>query len=111
VRVAQVDISGLPDTPTLGGEMTVRAAVALGGLQPRDVQVQAVVGRVDHGDELRDPLVVTMRPIGDSDDAGHRFEATVLLPYAGLVGYTVRVLPQHPLMATPAEFGLLHLAT
>jgi starch phosphorylase len=52
-----------------------------------------------------------MRPIGDSDDAGHRFEATVLLPYAGLVGYTVRVLPQHPLMATPAEFGLLHLAT
>ncbi|HKS51020.1 MAG TPA: alpha-glucan family phosphorylase [Pseudonocardiaceae bacterium] len=111
VRVAQVDISGLPDTPTLGGEMTVRAAVALGGLQPRDVQVQAVVGRVDDGDELRDPLVVTMRPIGDSDDAGHRFEATVLLPYAGLVGYTVRVLPQHPLMATPAEFGLLHLAT
>jgi starch phosphorylase len=111
VRVAQVDITGLPDTPTLGSEMTVRAAVALGGLQPSDVQVQAVVGRVDDGDELREPLVVSMQPQGDVDCDGTRFEATVRLPHAGLVGYTVRVLPQHPLMATPAEFGLLHLAT
>jgi starch phosphorylase len=111
VRVAQVDITGLPDTPTLGSEMTVRAAVVLGGLQPGDVQVQAVVGRVDGSDELPDPLVVTMHPQGDGDRDGNRFEATVRLPHAGLLGYTVRVLPQHPLMATPAEFGLLHLAT
>ncbi|HJT03489.1 MAG TPA: alpha-glucan family phosphorylase [Pseudonocardiaceae bacterium] len=111
VRVAQVHISGLPDTPTLGSEMTVRAAVMLGGLAPGDVQVQAVVGRVDGSDELPDPLVVTMHPHGDADSDGTRFEATVRLPHAGLLGYTVRVLPQHPLMATPAEFGLLHLAT
>jgi starch phosphorylase len=116
VRVAQVDISGLPDTPTLGSEMTVRAAVVLAGLEPRDVHVQAVIGRVDDRDELRDPLVVTMEPVdtpdsSDGDSEGARFEATVHLPYAGLLGYTVRVLPQHPLMATPAEFGLLHLAT
>ena len=111
VRVGQVDISGLPDTPTLGSEMIIRAAITLGGLQAQDVQVQAVVGRVDNGDELRDPLVVTMHPLGDVDGDGTRFEATVRLPHAGLVGYTVRVLPDHPLMATPAEFGLLHLAT
>jgi glycogen phosphorylase len=111
VRVAQVDISGLPDTPELGSEMTVRAAVALAGLQPSDVDVQAVVGRVDDGDELRDPLVVTMQPVAAPDVEGTRFEATVRLPHAGLLGYTVRVLPQHPLMAAPAEFGLLHLAT
>jgi starch phosphorylase len=108
VRVAQVDITGLPDTPALGSEMTVRAAVVLAGLQPCDVHVQAVVGRVDDGDELRDPLAVTMYPVNGTGD---RFEATVRLPHAGLLGYTVRILPHHPLMATPAEFGLLHLAT
>jgi starch phosphorylase len=108
VRVTQVDITGLPDTPALGCEMTVRAAVVLAGLQSGDVRVQAVVGRVDDGDELRDPLVATMHPV---NGAGDRFEVTVRLPHAGLVGYTVRVLPHHPLMATPAEFGLLHLAT
>jgi glycogen phosphorylase len=111
VRVAQVDISGLPDIPALGSEMTVRAAVELAGLQPCDVHVQAVVGRVDDRDELWDPLVVPMQPLGDADGDGHRFEVTMRLPHAGLVGYTVRVLPHHHLMATPAEFGLLHLAT
>ncbi|MGH3787832.1 MAG: alpha-glucan family phosphorylase [Pseudonocardiaceae bacterium] len=111
VRVAQVGISGLPDTPELGSEMTVRAVVALAGLQPRDVHVQAVVGRVDDGDELRDALVATMQPVGDADGEGERFEAALQLPHAGLLGYTVRVLPHHSLMATPAEFGLLHLAT
>ncbi|MGH3695853.1 MAG: alpha-glucan family phosphorylase [Pseudonocardiaceae bacterium] len=111
VRVAQVDITGLPDIPALGSEMTVRAAVGLAGLKPEDVHVQAVVGRVDDGDELRDPLVVTMHPVDDADVAGDRFEATLRLPHAGLLGYTVRILPQHPLLATPAEFGLLHLAT
>ncbi|MGH3754501.1 MAG: alpha-glucan family phosphorylase, partial [Pseudonocardiaceae bacterium] len=113
VRVAQVDVSGLPDIPELGSEMTVRAAVVLAGLQPCDVDVQAVVGRVDDGDELRDVLVVAMQPIGtrDGDGEDQRFEATVRLPHAGLLGYTVRVLPGHPLMASPAEFGLLHLPT
>ncbi len=111
VRVAQVDISGLPDTPELGSEMTVRAAVVLAGLKPCDVDVQVVIGRVDDREELQDPLVVTMQPVGDADGDSDRFEATLRLPHAGLVGYTVRVLPQHPLMAVPAEFGLLHLAT
>ncbi|HEX5346173.1 MAG TPA: alpha-glucan family phosphorylase, partial [Pseudonocardiaceae bacterium] len=111
VRVAQVDISGLPDTPELGSEMTVRAAVVLAGLKPCDVDVQVVVGRVDDREELQDPLVVTMQPAGEADGDSDRFEATLRLPHAGLVGYTVRVLPQHPLMAVPAEFGLLHLAT
>ncbi len=108
VRVAQVDISGLPDIPELGSEMTVRAVVTLAGLRPGDVDVQAVVGRVDDGDELQDPLVVTMHPAAAEDT---RFEATLRLPHAGLLGYTVRILPKHPLIATPAEFGLLHLAT
>jgi starch phosphorylase len=111
VRVAQVDISGLPDAPELGSEMTVRAAVVLAGLKPCDVDVQVVVGRVDDREELQDALVVTMQPVDDSDGDSDRFEATLRLPHAGLVGYTVRVLPQHPLMAVPAEFGLLHLAT
>ena len=111
VRVAQVDTSGLPDTPELGSEMTVRAAVALAGLNPADVEVQAVVGRVDDRDELRDTVVVPMQPLEASDGEGRRFEATVRLPHAGLLGYTVRVLPRHSLMASPAEFGLLHLPT
>ena len=36
-----------------------------------------------------------------------RYAGQVELGGPGPFGYTVRVLPQHPLLATPAELGLL----
>lgn len=109
VQVSGVDASGLPDTPVVGAPMTVRAAVDLGGLSPNDVIVEAIVGRVDEADELDDTVRVAMKHVGATDGAD-RFEAVVPLPHAGLAGYTVRVLPQHPLLASPAELGKVVLA-
>ena len=104
VRVAEVDASGTGDTPVLGAPMTVTADVALGGLDPSDVLVQAVVGRADDADELSGTVVEAMAAAGQVD--GHtRFETTVALPHAGVLGYTVRVLPRHDLLAAPAELG------
>jgi starch phosphorylase len=90
--------------------MTVRAAVELAGLAPSDVIVEAVVGRVGHTDDLADAVTVAMQHVGDADGTGERFEAVVKLPHAGLTGYTVRVLPSHPLLASPAELGKVVLA-
>ncbi|MCE0764004.1 alpha-glucan family phosphorylase [Pseudonocardia kujensis] len=109
VQVTGVDASGLPDTPVVGAPMTVRAAVDLGGLSPDDVIVEAIVGRVDEADELDDTVRVAMKHVGATDGAD-RFEAVVPLPHAGLAGYTVRVLPQHRLLASPAELGKVVLA-
>jgi starch phosphorylase len=104
VRVAEVDASGAADTPVLGAPMTVRASVELGGLSASDVLVQAVVGRADDADELTGTVVERMGHVGDS--AGHDlFEATVPLPHAGVLGYTVRVLPANELLASPVELG------
>ena len=110
VKVAGVDASGLPDTPVVGAPMTVRAAVQLAGLDPADVCVEAVVGRVDESDDLSDPVIVQMKHDGSTDGDAERFEAVVPLPHAGLAGYTVRVLPAHPLLASAAELGKIVLA-
>ncbi|MEJ3657079.1 alpha-glucan family phosphorylase [Actinomycetes bacterium KLBMP 9759] len=112
VEVLGVDASGLPDTPVVGAPMTVRATVALAGLDPADVVVQAVVGQVDESDDLRGAEAVAMAHVGAADGVadGERFEAVVPLPYAGLTGYTVRVLPAHPLLASHAELGKIVLA-
>ena len=37
----------------------------------------------------------------------HTFEGPLTLHQTGAFGYTVRVLPTHPLLATPAELGLV----
>jgi starch phosphorylase len=110
VQITGVDASGLPDTPEVGAPMTVRAAVQLGGLSPEDVTVEAVVGRVGESDDLADSVTVAMEPVGEADGMGDRFESVVKLPHAGLTGYTVRVLPSHSLLASPAELGKVVLA-
>ena len=114
VEVLGVDASGLPDTPVVGAPMTVRAVVALAGLDPADVAVEVVVGRVDEADELSEAVTVPMKHVGPVDGVEHdgteRFEAAVQLPHAGLTGYTVRVLPYNPLLASPVELGKVVLA-
>ncbi|WP_313673403.1 alpha-glucan family phosphorylase [Mycolicibacterium sp.] len=110
VRITDVDSTGLPDTPVLGSEMTLTATVVLPGLRPDDVAVQAVLGRVDSGDTLSDPRYIDMIHIGGGEGETATFSATTPLPQAGSMGYTVRVLPRHRLLAEDAEFGLVKLA-
>lgn len=68
-----------------------------------------MLGRVDAGDDLVDPVTVSMRHTGATDGGQDVFTTTTALPLAGPVGYTVRVLPTHPLLATAAEYGLVAL--
>jgi starch phosphorylase len=106
VRVTDSELT-LPDgkTPVIGERVQARASVNLAGLQSSDVEVQAVVGRVGDTDDLLDVVTVTMRP--DSDGT---YLAELSLPHAGALGYTVRVLPKHDLLASTAELGRVILA-
>ncbi|MFF5987973.1 alpha-glucan family phosphorylase [Prauserella flavalba] len=93
------------DALVVGGDVRVRAGVDLAGLDESEVDVQAVVGRVGDTDDLEDVVTVPMRPAGRGV-----FDATLRLPHAGALGYTVRVLPKHRLLASPAELGKVVLA-
>ncbi|MGV0794469.1 alpha-glucan family phosphorylase [Mycolicibacterium sp. XJ1819] len=110
IQITDVDGYGLPDTPLLGSELTLTAKVHLAGLGPDEVTVQAVLGRVDESDGLVDPVTVPMRHTGVGDGGNEIFSTTTPLPVAGSVGYTVRVLPHHPLLAGDDELGLVTLA-
>ena len=64
-----------------------------------------MVGRVGETDDLADTVTVAMEHVGAADGDGDRFESVVKLPHAGLTGYTVRVLPAHPLLASAGRAG------
>jgi len=110
IQVTDVDSYGLPDTPLLGSELTLTATVYLAGLAPDEVVVQAALGHVDSGDTLEDPVMLRMAHSGSADGGNEVFSTTTPLPVAGSVGYTVRVLPHHPLLAGDNELGLVTLA-
>jgi starch phosphorylase len=110
INITDVDSTGLPDTPVLGSKLTLTATVQLAGLGPDEVTVQALVGRVDASDALLNPVTVEMSYTGTAEGGNQVFSTTTPLPLAGAVGYTVRVLPHHPMLAAGNELGLVTLA-
>ncbi|WP_204018046.1 alpha-glucan family phosphorylase [Sphaerimonospora thailandensis] len=107
VRVEHVEATGIGDTPELGARLEVRATIALGELSPEDLRVQAAYGRVGVHDELIDPDHVTLKLEGVGDDGRAHYTGVVPLDRTGAFGYTVRAVPFHALMASPAELGLI----
>ncbi|OBK38658.1 glycogen phosphorylase [Mycobacterium sp. 1165196.3] len=110
IVITDVDSTGLPDSPVLGSKLTLTATVQLAGLAPDEVTVQAVVGRVDASDALLEPVTVEMSYAGTAEGGNQVFSTTTPLPLAGSVGYTVRVLPRHLMLAASNELGLVTLA-
>jgi starch phosphorylase len=106
VRVDLVDTDDGDLGP--GVKLAIRAGVSLGDLSPEDVRVELVYGRPGDDDEISDPVRAELElesPPGPGSVAWYRGEA--ILGQPGAFGYTVRVLPRHPLLASPAEMGLV----
>jgi starch phosphorylase len=89
----------------MGAERNVEAVVALGELAPGDVEVQLIHGLVGQNDEISEATVVTMSDAGPADDHHARYRGTFTCSTAGRYGFTVRIVPAHPDLVTPAELG------
>src|SRR5690606_11823869 len=83
----------------------VRATVALGSLHPEDVEVQLIHGIEGQGGELTDTEVVPMEPAGEANGGPYAYAVRFTCEQAGRYGVTVRVVPRHPDLVTPAELG------
>jgi len=107
-RVAVGDVGlrgGDGDIVATGAEVTLTAAVGLADLGDQDVLVEAVLGPVGEDGEIIEPQLIPLQR-GDDGLWAARFALTV----PGEVGYTVRVTPQHPVLASRAELGLVATA-
>jgi starch phosphorylase len=108
VGIEHVEADDSAQSP--GARLTVRASVTLGELSPDDVTVQVVSGPAGDEDEITNPAFADLEletPPEDGTPARYLGEAELGRP--GPFGYTVRVLPRHPLLAGPAEMGLVRL--
>ncbi|KGM13587.1 alpha-glucan family phosphorylase [Cellulomonas bogoriensis] len=107
VHVDHVESEGVTEAAHVGDVLKVVAYVSLGDLRPQDVAVQVVHGRVSEADELSDVRHVDL-DLRESYEAGrHAFAGEVALAASGPFGYTVRVVPTHEGLSSPAEMGLV----
>ncbi|MEV4171028.1 alpha-glucan family phosphorylase [Nonomuraea sp. NPDC049709] len=107
VRVEHVEAAGVGDMPEVGAAIELHATIALGDLEPDDVLVEVAYGKVGPHDELVHPVYAKLSAQSVDDDRRAHYTGTVPLDRTGAFGYTVRVVPYHPLLATPAELGLI----
>jgi len=90
-----VDIGPGPESSVLTGKpIPMRAVVALGALSPRDVRVEAVVGRVGVNGSLEETQVMTLPAVEQNGD-GWIFSSEFVPHQTGRLGYSVRVSPNH----------------
>ncbi|MEU3492458.1 alpha-glucan family phosphorylase [Kitasatospora cineracea] len=109
VRVEHVEADGAGEAQELGATLALRVQVNLGRLRPEDVEVQVVSGRVDESDRISEAGTLALKPAGGGTDLDGRirYEGHLELARTGPFGYTVRILPTHPRLASVAELGLL----
>ena len=110
LQVTHVESGGVDSVPQIGDSLHVRALVEIDGLSPDDVKVEVVYGRARDGVRLTD--IHRQRLTFEAAEPGHpaTFSGTVPLEKPGSFGYNVRVVPSNPLLANPAELGLITVA-
>lgn len=88
----------------------VEARIHLDGLSPSDVRVEVYHGPVSQDSAFTSRRTTVMAPEKDLGEGWHLYRGEVMPPEAGRFGFTVRILPQHPLLADAHSLGLVHWA-
>ncbi len=94
-KVRFLEVASPVDGPLVSGRpLPVRAVVDLAGLQPEDVRVEVVLGRVGPHGELQDTEVLLLPPVEQRGSLAV-FQREVVPRQTGRIGYAVRVAPNH----------------
>jgi starch phosphorylase len=94
-QVRFIDLGDGPDElVTSGSAVPVRATLELGGLDPSEVRVEAVVGEIGIGGDLQNTTAVTLIPVGKNGTAT-TFANEFTVQQTGRVGYSLRISPNH----------------
>ncbi len=105
VRVVHVqDNAG--KTASLGSNFEIHAEVELGELEPKDVRVQAMVGRVTTNRELEDLDLYDLQLTGVQGST-HIFRGEARCDHPGSKGYIVRIVPYNVDIKITSELALV----
>lgn len=107
LRVLEVTAAAGNGSLVVDQAVPVTARVHLGPLEPSDVTVELYRGRIDPAGSL-DSGDATVMAVVDGDDGGNwRYTGDVAFSRTGQSGFTVRIIPHHPDLASPLVPGLI----
>ena len=96
---------------SVGSKYDISAHVNLGNLTPTDVEVQIYYGKVDEVNVPYSHSHITMNCKNKkATDGKFVYEGEIDCSTTGQFGYTLRILPNHPLLINKFELGLINWA-
>ncbi|MBM4372763.1 MAG: alpha-glucan family phosphorylase, partial [Deltaproteobacteria bacterium] len=99
-----------PDaSPRVGDEAPVALTLHLGSLGPRDVRVELLHGRVTGELDLDGWSSVVLTQVEELGGGRYLFRGACPFIHAGRSGFAFRVLPDHPLLPSPAALRLVRI--
>jgi starch phosphorylase len=99
-----VDVAADDSTTAVGSRRKLRAGVDLGALSRDDVRVDVVHGVVDADGQIVAPRVEPMLA-NDVGGTPMRYETSFICDTSGEYGFTVRIVPMHDDLMSPADTG------
>jgi starch phosphorylase len=97
--------SGVEQIST-GDSLPLRIKVDLQGLEPNDVKIECLIGRLKDSGELARHEIFTFTYSGIEGDH-HIFELDLSPELPGLNHYRIRMYPYHELLSHPFEMGYM----
>jgi starch phosphorylase len=111
IKVVSVNTNGYPTQIYVGDEFPVTAEIDLGALSPDDVEIQIYYGPVEKQENPQFNSTVVMIPEQRKNKSGnYKYSGKIAAKKSGQQGYTIRILPMHPLMIHPFELGIVYWA-
>ncbi|HZW38660.1 MAG TPA: alpha-glucan family phosphorylase [Ignavibacteriaceae bacterium] len=94
----------------VGNLFTVEAELNLGYLTPDDIEVQLYYGPSEKQESPQQNKTINMELIKELGNSRFIYKGDIKSDRSGQTGFTIRVLPKHPLLINPFELGLVYWA-
>ena len=110
VRFLSICEENKNDDLKVGLTYHIVAEVELGDLTPDDVEVQIYYGKVDGGADTPKSVVKMLNAQKKGKSAHYLYRGEIDCKDTGQFGFTLRILPNHPMLISPFELGLIRWA-
>jgi starch phosphorylase len=97
----------MPDQVFVGEPFLIEAEIFLNGLKTDDLLVEVYSGPLNQDGEFIQRATSAMAVEGTTNDGWTVYKGEAAPAEAGRFGFTVRILPHHPLLLDPHSLGLI----
>ncbi|EPR42405.1 alpha-glucan phosphorylase [Desulfovibrio sp. X2] len=97
----------VPEQVFVGEPFVVEAEIWLDGLTTDDVKAELYAGQINQDGEMVQRRTVELQSEGKTEDDWHVYKGELMPAEAGRFGFTIRILPFHPLLIDPRSLGLI----